>query len=161
MTTNKNGNSQARTLVIYFSRTGQTRAVAQQLASLTKATVFELETKQSLPTDMYAVADWATQQYENQQFPALRQLPAIDGFDRILIGSPIWSGRLATPVVSLLQSSNFQQQQVGVFATSVGQYGQFEHDVVTFVKAQRSLPALLLDGAQVTDDLLNGWLTQK
>ena len=50
---------QARSLVVYFSHSGNTRIVAEKIQELTQADIFEIVPENEYPADYQAVVDQA------------------------------------------------------------------------------------------------------
>lgn len=69
--------SAPKTLIIYYSRTGNTASIARQIAQVINADVFELNTKDAFPKDMSATADVAIKQYQSGQLPELVEPPHV------------------------------------------------------------------------------------
>ena len=119
------GSEGGKTLVVYYSATGNTEAVAQTIADTAGADLFELE-----PSDPYTDEDldWTddnsrvTQEYEDT---SLRDVELTadtvenwEEYDTVFIGSPIWWGIAAWPVNDFIQANDFTGKTVIPFATS-------------------------------------------
>jgi len=150
--------SAPQTLIIYYSRTGNTASIARQIAQIIGADVFELNTKDAFPKDMSVTADVAIKQYQSGQLPELVETPTLSSYQRILIGSPVWNGKLATPIARYLQETQFSQQQVGLFCSSVGQAANVTTKGIK--GTTKILPTLFLVGSVVTADQVNQWLVK-
>ena len=94
---NQNTTMETKTLVAYFSATGTTRAVAQQIAELTGADLFEI-----VPAEPYTSSDlnWRNEQSRSsvemadpKARPAMAQpSPDMSRYDTVYLGFPIWWG---------------------------------------------------------------------
>ena len=119
------GSEGGKTLVVYYSATGNTEAVAQTIADTAGADLFELE-----PSDPYTDEDldWTddnsrvTQEYEDT---SLRDVELTvdtvenwEEYDTVFIGYPIWWGIAAWPVNDFIQANDFTGKTVIPFATS-------------------------------------------
>lgn len=108
-----------RTLILYYSGTGNTRKVAAQLAEALAATVGEI-TCQS-----YTRGFWGP---FRQAFDVLRgsspaiELPELAGqnWDLVLVGSPVWGARPAPPIRSYLQGHAARHARLALFVTCKG-----------------------------------------
>ena len=124
-----------KTLVVYFSATGNTENAANYIAEATGADLFEL-----VPADPYTDADldWTDEnsrvvhEYENksERDVALEQ-STVDNwadYDTVFIGYPIWWGIAAWPVDTFVQANDFTGKTVIPFCTSsssgLGQSGE-------------------------------------
>lgn len=114
-----------KTLVVYYSATGNTEEAANYIAAATNADVFELE-----PKDPYTDADldWTDDNsrvvYEHDN-PDARDIelvaatvPDWESYDTVFIGYPIWWGIAAWPVDSFVKANDFTGKTVVPFCTS-------------------------------------------
>lgn len=118
-------NASSKTLVAYFSASGNTERVAQEIASTLDADTFVIE-----PTDPYTEADlnWRDESSRvnaEHDDEALRDIPlrqvTPDGFadyDTVFIGYPIWWGIAAWPVDGFVAGNDFTGKTVIPFCTS-------------------------------------------
>ena len=87
--------SSAKILVAYFSYSGNTRTVAEQIQKATGADIFEIKVKDAYPSDYQELLDKAKKQIGNHTRPALVSMPKnLSQYDIILIGSPNCGVRL-------------------------------------------------------------------
>lgn len=117
--------SGSRSLVVYFSASGNTETAAEYIADAANADLFEL-----VPVDPYTDADlnWTAdgsrvnQEHENE---SLRDVKLAEttvtnwaDYDTVFIGYPIWWGFAAWPVNDFIQSNDFSGKTVIPFCTS-------------------------------------------
>lgn len=113
--------SAKKTLVVYFSHSGNTRTVAEQIQKATGADVFEIETAKPYPKEYQALTEQAQKEIRANYRPALKNLPAeIESYDLIFIGSPCWWGTVAPPVATFLGSFDFTGRTLAPFMTHGG-----------------------------------------
>ena len=114
-----------KTLVVYYSATGNTRNVAEYIASATDADIFEL-----VPAEPYTDDDlnWTDDNsrvvYEHDN-PDNRDVELVaytvddwDSYDTVFIGYPIWWGIAAWPVNGFISANDFTGKNVIPFCTS-------------------------------------------
>ena len=114
-----------KTLVVYYSATGNTENVANYIAAATNGDLFKLE-----PTEPYSDADlnWTddnsrvVREHDN---PDERDIALVkstvenwDEYDTIFIGYPIWWGIAAWPVNGFIEANDFTGKTVIPFCTS-------------------------------------------
>ena len=105
-------------LVLYFSESGTTKAVAEELQKQLGADIESI-----LPEEPYSGNFQATMQRvqkENQSgtLPKIKPLKAkIADYDVIFLGYPIWGGTYASPVASLLKEQDFAGKKIVPFCT--------------------------------------------
>ena len=116
---------EGKTLVVYYSATGNTEAVANTIAEATSGDLFELE-----PAEPYTDADldWTdgnsrvSVEHENEEERDLElvadTVENFDDYDTIFIGYPIWWGIAAWPVDTFIEANDFTGKTVIPFATS-------------------------------------------
>ena len=122
---NKKENKQMKTLVAYFSATGTTKGVAQQLAEVTGADLHEIKPEKPY-TD--ADLDWQDKQSrstiemeDKSSRPAITEkLPNMQEYDVIYVGFPIWWYTCPTIINTFMESYDFKDKTVIPFATSGG-----------------------------------------
>ena len=115
----------SKVLVAYFSASGVTKKVAEELAKVQKADLFEIT-----PEALYTAEDL---DYMNQQSRSTLEMkdpncrPAVVGhvenmgqYDVVFVGFPIWWGREPSVVDTLLDSYDFRGKKIVPFCTSGG-----------------------------------------
>ena len=81
--------SNAKTLVAYFSRSGNTRVIAGQIRRALGADLFEIEPAEAYPEDYDAVVSQAESEREAGYEPPLRAtVPNIDSYEALFLGFP-------------------------------------------------------------------------
>ena len=114
-----------KVLVAYFSATGTTKGVAQQLAEVTGGTLHEIK-----PTQPYTDADldWRDKQsrssvemQDKSSRPAITdKLTNMQDYDVIYVGFPIWWYTCPTIINTFMEAYDFKGKTVIPFATSGG-----------------------------------------
>ena len=123
-----------KTLVVYFSATGTTEGVAQTIADIVGADLFEV-----VPSDPYTSDDltWTnndsrvSREHNDEGLRAVvLESTGVDGwddYDTVFIGYPIWWGIAAWPMSSFVAVNDFTGKTVIPFCTStssgIGQSG--------------------------------------
>ena len=124
-----------KTLVVYYSATGNTEQVANYIANITGGDLFELEPVEPYTSDDL---DWTndnsrvSQEYYDE---SLRDVELVadtvdnwDSYDTIFIGYPIWWGIAAWPTDGFVEANDFTGKTVIPFCTSsssgLGESGQ-------------------------------------
>ena len=129
-----------KTLVIYYSASGNTARVAKDIAEAAGADLFEI-----VPTEVYTSEDlnWTnpdsrvSREHDDE---SLRDVPLTttevsdwDSYDTVFIGYPIWWGIAAWPVDTFVKNNDFTGKTVIPFATSsssgMGQSGSLLADM--------------------------------
>lgn len=115
----------SKALVAYFSASGTTRKVAQNLAEKIDASLFEIQ-----PQQPYTRADlnWNDEQSrsslemkDRSSRPAIQnRVKDMDMYDVIFVGFPIWWYREPSIIVTFMESYDFDNKTIVPFATSGG-----------------------------------------
>ncbi|USS84549.1 flavodoxin [Fructilactobacillus myrtifloralis] len=112
---------QSKTLIAYFSRTGNTKEVAQLIHAQVGGDLFAIQTKQPLPASFEEQKTEAQADQDANRRPALaNQVPNFAEYDTIYIGTPTWDMALPQPVASFLTSYDLQGKTIFPFATNAG-----------------------------------------
>lgn len=89
----------SRTLVAYFSRSGNTRVIAGQLHRELKADLFEIRPATPYPEDYEQTVEQAREERDAGVRPPLKAgVPNIAAYDTVFLCFPIW-GETAPPIV--------------------------------------------------------------
>lgn len=116
---------EGKTLVVYFSATGNTEEAANYIAAATGADMFEL-----VPVEPYSSDDlnWTDDnsrvvyEHDNPDARAVELTESTvsgwESYDTIFIGYPIWWGIAAWPVDSFVAANDFTGKTVIPFCTS-------------------------------------------
>ena len=117
--------SSSRTLVVYFSATGTTAQVAQEIADVTGGKLCEI-----VPEKSYTAADldWNDKQSRSsvemndpKARPALKPLKVdLAEYDAVFIGYPIWWDQAPRVVNTFVERYALQNKKLIPFATSGG-----------------------------------------
>ncbi len=111
----------ARALVVYFSWSGNTEAVAMELQRQTGADIFEILPAQPYTDDYNALLDIAQQEQRSDARPAISgSIDSLDGYDTIYLGYPNWWGDMPMIVYSFLDSYDLSGKRIAPFCTSGG-----------------------------------------
>jgi flavodoxin len=108
-------------LVAYYSWGGNTRAVAQQIQSLTEADIFEIKPITPYPEDYNECVKQARKEIDDSYKPELSgTVENIAQYDIIFVGSPNWWSTIAPPVATFLTNSDLSGKTVIPFCTHGG-----------------------------------------
>ena len=129
-----------KTLVVYYSASGNTERVAKDIAEAAGADLFEI-----VPTEVYTSEDlnWTnsdsrvSREHDDESLRDVplttTEVPDWDSYDTVFIGYPIWWGIAAWPVDTLVKNNDFTSKTVIPFATSsssgMGQSGSLLADM--------------------------------
>ena len=129
-----------KTLVVYYSASGNTERVAKDIAEAAGADLFEI-----VPAELYTSddLDWTnpdsrvSREHDDESLRDVplttTEVPDWDSYDTVFIGYPIWWGIAAWPVDTFVKNNDFTGKTVIPFATSsssgMGQSGSLLADM--------------------------------
>ena len=105
-------------LVSYFSATGNTGRLAEQIIAATGADAFRIEAAEPYAANPYDDSDWIQNESYNNLRPGVAALlDNMEKYDVIFIGSPIWWHNPAMVVCTFLESYNLSGKIIVPFFT--------------------------------------------
>lgn len=122
---NETSSGEGKTLVVYYSATNNTEAVAGYIASATGGELYELVPTEPYTSDDLDWTDRDSRVSKEHDDESLRNVelenPVPDNwedYDTVFIGYPIWWGIAAWPVNNFVTSNDFTGKTVIPFCTS-------------------------------------------
>jgi len=117
-----------KVLVVYYSLTQHTQDIANQIAQLTNADIYRIETQEEFKPSL-SFYSRVKKDLKNKTYPALKgQMPNADDYDIIFVGGPVWWYTMATPLYSFLGQMDFKGKKVIPFSTQGSNPGTFLQD---------------------------------
>ena len=105
-------------LVLYYSQTGNTKAVAEAIANKLGADIEEITMVNPYDPDFQATIDRCKKDQEQGILPEIQPVKAdIANYDVIFLGFPVWFGTYAPPVTTFLNSADFSGKKIVPFCT--------------------------------------------
>ena len=105
-------------LVLYYSQTGNTKAVAVEIANKLGADIEEITMVNPYNPDFHATIDRCKKDQEQGILPEIQPVKAdIANYDVIFLGFPVWFGTYAPPVTTFLNSADFSGKKIVPFCT--------------------------------------------
>ena len=127
--------TEGKTLVAYYSATGNTKAVAEMIAEALGADTFEITPAEPYTSEDLNWTDDSSRVSQEYSDPSLRTVELTadtvenwESYDTVFIGYPIWWGIAAWPVDGFVSANDFTGKTVIPFCTSsssgLGESGQ-------------------------------------
>ena len=112
--------TRAKAIIIYFSRTGTTKGLAEAAAAATGADLLELTLKDPYADDYSAMTGIArSERANNARREIAAAIPDLSGYDVVVIGSPYWWGGLSIPMRTFLMDHPLAGKRVLCFGKFV------------------------------------------
>lgn len=107
-----------KVLVLYYSQTSNTRAVATEIATKLNADIEEIVAVNPYDGDFKATIDRCIVEREQGTVTEIKPLAAdIANYDVIFIGYPVWFGTYAPPVATFLANTDLSGKKIVPFCT--------------------------------------------
>ena len=157
-----NDAAHGKTLVVYFSWSGNTRAVAEAIQTELDADIFEIATVDGYSEDYNTVLDEAqTEQKENARPELAASIEHFDQYDTVFFGFPNWWGDMPMAMYTVLDDYDFSGKTLIPFVTSGG--SGFSDTLSAIAAAEPDadiLDGLALSGSSVDSagDQIKAWL---
>lgn len=112
-----------KALIVYLSRTNNTKAVAQMIQSHTGGKLVKLELEKPYPEDYKAIVDQVANENATGYLPPLKtRIDSIEKYDVVFVGFPTWGMQLPPPMKSFLKQYDLNGKTIVPFNTNAG-YG--------------------------------------
>ena len=129
------GPKQPKTLVVYYSQTSNTKAVAQEIATRLSADLAEIVPVELYDGDFQATIERGKKELEEQAYPEIQPIAFdVSDYDVVFLGYPIWFGTYAPPVFTWLNQVDLSGKKVVPFCTFGS--GGLESSLVDLAKAE-------------------------
>lgn len=112
-----------KVLIVYLSRTKNTKAVAEMIHQKVGGDLVELKLQKPYPEDYKAIVDQVAKENETGFLPSLKtKIENIEKYDVIFLGFPTWGMQLPPPMKSFLKQNDLKGKTIIPFNTNAG-YG--------------------------------------
>lgn len=126
----KNNNAKAdsttdssKILIVYLSRTNNTKAIAEIIQSIIGGTLVALELEKPYPENYRATVQQVVKENETGYLPPLKtKIDSMEKYDIIFLGFPTWDMKMPPPMKSFLHQYNLSGKTIIPFNTNAG-YG--------------------------------------
>jgi len=107
-----------KSVVIYYSLTGNTNLVAKMIAERIGADMIELKPEKEIPSkgsSKFFLGGKSVMFHEKPKL--LNENLSLDGYDTLIIGTPIWARSFTPPVNTFLSENVIKDKTIFFFAT--------------------------------------------
>lgn len=112
-----------KVLIVYLSRTNNTKAIAEIIHRNVGGTLVALELKNPYPENYQAIVQQVVNENETGYLPPLKtNIDSIQKYDVVFVGFPTWGMKLPPPIKSFLKQYDLSGKTVIPFNTNAG-YG--------------------------------------
>ena len=119
----KSGLNSGKILIVYLSRTNNTKAIAEIIHKNVGGTLVAVELEKSYPENYQAIVQQVANENETGYLPPLKtKIDSIQKYDVVFVGFPTWGMKLPPPMKSFLKQYHLSGKTVIPFNTNAG-YG--------------------------------------
>lgn len=149
-----------KSCIIYYSHSGHTRHLAEQIAKETHGDLLELVPEIPYPQDYSTVVAQAKKELQQKVRPKLKtRVPDLSAYDMLFIGTPNWWSSPAPPVLTFLEQTALHGIPVAPFCThGGGGFGHIRKDMENSGCGAMFLPELSVYGDSVRTADIQKWL---
>ena len=151
-----------KSLVLFYSWSGNTRRIARMIAQKTGADLRELQPETAYPQNYDAVLSQSKEQIQRKQYPSLRPIDMDwSAYEVIYLGTPNWWSTAAPPVTAFLREVMLTDKTIMPFCThGGGGEGEIAHVVRSYCIGCDVMPLLSIqaDGGMKAEHLVEQWL---
>lgn len=142
-----------KVLIVYYSWSGVTEKLANKIAqAIPESTQLKLTVPdKTFSSDMYETFDISKEQIAQNNYPKIQSLSIdVNDFDLILVGSPVWGGKPATPIYTFLNEIQDFKGEVASFYTDAGTVGDYAKVFKSWAK-ELNVVGVFAQASQVVD----------
>lgn len=148
-------------LIVYFSWSGNTEAVAQEIQSQTGADLFEIVPAEPYTDDYDELLDIAQEEQSSDARPAIADTVDLSGYDTVYLGFPNWWGDMPMIMYTFLDEYDLSGKTIAPFNTSGGSGFSGSLDTIAEMEPDAEIAeGLSLGSSEAEDcsDTVSGWL---
>lgn len=113
-----NAEAPKKVLVLYYSQTGATKSLAEEIQKQMNADIEEIFAVNPYNGDFNATIARCQEEMANGTLPQIELIKSvIDNYDVVFLGYPIWFGKAAPPILSFVNSYDLSKVKVIPFCT--------------------------------------------
>lgn len=145
-----------KVLIVYLSRTKNTKAVAEIIQKNVGGDLIELELQNPYPENYKATVDQVTKENETGFLPPLKtKINNIEKYDVVFVGFPTWGMKLPPPMKSFLKQYNLKGKIIIPFNTNAGYGVGSSFDTVKELSSEsKMLEGFSVKGGKEKDGIL-------
>ena len=138
-------------LVVFYSRSGKTKKVAEAISEILKCDreeIFDIKSREGIVGFLSAGTDANLRRLTT--IKEIKNNPSL--YDLIIIGTPIWSSNISTPIRTYLSLYKEDFKKVAFFCTRLGSDSKKVFDDMKNISQKTPITLLELTSREVTRD---------
>jgi flavodoxin len=137
-----------RILVVYYSRTGNTRALAGELVAALEADVDQLDDSRDR-TGVFGYLRCAREALKRRTVELLPAAYDPSNYDVVVLGTPVWAGNISSPLRSYVAAHERQLRRVAFFCTQGGSGAEKVFRDLAELCGQSPVATLAVNGREI------------
>lgn len=148
---NTSGTEENNILIAYFSHSGNTRVIANQIHESVGGDIFEIVAVDPYPGDYDEVVEQARKELREEYRPKLKtKVENMESYNVVFVGYPDWWGTIPMPVATFLSEYDFSGKTIVPFCTHEGSgLGQSVTNIKEHCPQSTILDGLAIRGSDV------------
>lgn len=159
---NISGIEENNIIVAYFSHSGNTRVIADQIHEIVGGDIFEIVAVDPYSRDYDEVVEQARKELSEKYRPKLKaKVEKMSSYEVVFVGYPNWWGTIPMPVATFLSEYDLSGKTIVPFCTNEGSgMGRSVTDIKEICPESAVLDGLAVRGGTVKNaqNEVSGWL---
>lgn len=156
--------SKSDVLITYFSHSGNTRVIANQIHELVGGDIFEIVAIDQYSNDYIEVVRQARKELNDNYKPKLKaKVGSMESYNVVFVGYPVWWGTIPMPVASFLSEYDFSGKKIVPFCTHEGsRLGRSVSNIKELCPNSTVIEGLTVRGSNVktAESKISEWLQE-
>jgi flavodoxin len=138
----------AKILVVYYSRTGHARRIAQELAARCGADLEGIHdpTKRA---GVFGFLRCAIEAIREKLAPIAPATTDVGSYDLVVLGTPVWASHVSSPMRSFVRAHTAELKRIAVFCTQGGNGGPKVLAEIAALCGKEAVATLVLNEADI------------
>lgn len=130
-----------KTLLVYYSYTGNTEIIADMIKEKLECDVVQLKPKNPfLEEDYQAIVDKYQSNESSKECVEIEDINVdLSNYDKVIIGTPVWWYTITPVLREFLKNNDLSQKQVYAFATNAGWLGRTFKEIESYCDVKKEL----------------------
>ncbi|HIY55414.1 MAG TPA: NAD(P)H-dependent oxidoreductase [Candidatus Dorea merdavium] len=139
-------------LIAYFSWSGNTEAVAQEIQAQTGADLFEIVPAEPYTDDYDELLDIAQEEQSSDARPAIAETVDLSSYDTVYLGFPNWWGDMPMILYTFLDEYDLSGKTIAPFNTSGGSGFSGSLDTIAQMEPEAEITEGISLGSEEAED---------
>ena len=142
-------------LIAYFSWSGNTEAVAQEIQAQTGADLFEIVPAEPYTDDYDELLDIAQEEQSSDARPAIAETVDLSSYDTVYLGFPNWWGDMPMILYTFLDEYDLSGKTIAPFNTSGGSGFSGSLDTIAQMEPEAEITEGISLGSEEAEDCVD------